>query len=88
MEQGKLKRRRRMPKTIGVIPAYGNDYKSKAEVWLGLENQHDFRIADISNPYDGKYCSLRELKKAGYDTIQVRFNKLRNLAFFKTKDFA
>lgn len=77
-----------MTKSINVIPAYGRDYKSKAEVWLALENQKDFLIADISNPYNGKYISLREIKREGFDSVQVRYRKLREVQIFKTKDFA
>lgn len=74
-----------MGKSIGLIPALGRDYKSRAEVKDDLEKGRDFIIKDISNPWDGKYCSFRDLNRK-YDSITVRYGKLRKVAVFTIKD--
>ena len=43
-----------------MIPAYGRDYRNPEAVmrdWLGGK---DFRIADVSSEYDGKYVGVGE----------------------------
>jgi hypothetical protein len=58
-----------------IVPAYGRDYKSAAAAKADWEAGKDFRIADISSPYDGKYCSKRD----GLTNITIRYDKLQKI---------
>lgn len=61
-----------MPYMFGIeplVPAYGRDYECAAQVKYDLERGVDFTSAN------GQYCSIRDLRKMGAKTIQVRFNK-------------
>ena len=71
---------------IGLVPAYGRDYRSKAAVLKDLKAGKDFQIADMSCPWDGKYTSIRDL--GDYATVSIRYKRLENQAFFTVgKDF-
>lgn len=75
-----------MGKRIGLIPAYGRDYKSKAAVLADLNAGKDFLIADMSNTWDGSYTSLADL--GDYDQVSIRYKRLSNQAFFAAgKDY-
>lgn len=61
--------------SITMTPAYGRDYKSaKAakESWYGGD---DWIINDISNPYDGKPATRKELDQ----TVRLRYDKLKKV---------
>lgn len=66
-------------KTIGVIPSYGRNYLTKEKAIADFESGKDFTIADVSNPYNGKYCSIRDL--SGF-VVQIRFNHLSEVCFY------
>jgi len=74
------KEERKMGKRIGLVPAYGRDYKSKAAVLADLKAGKDFQIADMSNPWDGSYTSISDL--GDYDQVSIRYKRLMNQAFF------
>jgi len=61
-------------KSLTVIPAYGRDYKSGKAAKADWNNDKDFIIADMFNPYDGKPINKQD--SAGYK-ISIRFNQLR-----------
>ena len=63
-----------------VIPLYGRDYKSKAEVLADWNAGKDFIVADAFNKYDGKPCNKEDTKG---ETITVRYKKLRNICIIK-----
>lgn len=67
-------------KTLTIIPAYGRDYKSKEAAEKDFLDGKDFTVADISCPWDGKYCSIRDLK-TDYDQVKIRYDKLTNFTF-------
>lgn len=57
-----------------LVPAYGRDYKSKAEVEAAWKDGKDFRIASVG-PWMGAYVSKREL--AGKEKeVTIRYRKL------------
>ncbi len=61
-----------MPNMFGIeplTPAYGRDYECAAQVKYDLERGTDFVCAN------GQYCSIRDLRDLGAETIQVRFKK-------------
>ena len=53
-----------------VIPAYGRDYKSAKAAKQDWIDGKDFIICDMSHPYDGKPCSIRDGLK-----VFIRFDK-------------
>jgi hypothetical protein len=57
---------------VNLVPAYGRDYKSPEEVLRHWAGGKDFMIMDISNPYDGRYTSIRDW---GGKAVRIRFNK-------------
>jgi len=57
-----------------LTPAYGRDYtnaKDARDAWI---KGKDWRIADVTHAYDGKYTSIRDVEHLG--TVRLRFNKL------------
>ena len=54
---------------ITVIPAYGRDYRSAKAAKQDWIAGKDFIICDMSNPYDGKPCSIRDGLK-----VSIRFD--------------
>lgn len=65
-------------KRLNVIPSYGREYKSKAEVVADLEAEKDFTVADMSSRWDGMQCNRTDLRNEGVTDLQVRYGK--NLA--------
>jgi hypothetical protein len=64
---------------INLVPAYGRDYKSKKEIIADLIADKDFTIADMSNPFDGRYINLSQIRETPYKNFQVRYGKLRKI---------
>jgi hypothetical protein len=64
-----------------LVPAYGRDYKSATEVKADWDADKDFRIQDISSPYDGSYINKQQAK-AG-DTFKIRYSKLKKFTIIK-----
>jgi hypothetical protein len=70
-----------------LVPAYGRDYKTAAEVRAAWEACKDFRIASIG-PSMGRYINLNdwqllvpdELKEGSY----IRYNRLTELTHIGT----
>jgi len=57
-----------------LTPAYGRDYKSKAEVTAAWDSGKDFQIASVG-PYMGAYVTKREL--AGKEKeVSIRYARL------------
>jgi hypothetical protein len=66
-----------------LVPSYGRDYKSKAEVEAAINANNDFTVADMSSPWDGKQVNKPQLVELGIRSVTVRFGKLRKVAIFK-----
>ena len=64
--------------TPTLTPAYGRDYKSKAEVLLAID-KHDFILNDMFSRWDGKLINRSQLIEAGYKAVNVRYAKLRKV---------
>jgi hypothetical protein len=54
-----------------LTPAYGRDYKSKAEVLAAWQAGKDFILATT-----GQYCSIRDLKDSA-NQVWIRYRNLR-----------
>jgi|TARA_R110000751_G_scaffold36730_1_gene89533 hypothetical protein len=59
---------------ITVTPAYDRDYKSAKAAKADWKDGKDFIIADLSHPYDGKPCSIRDGLK-----VTIRYNRLMHI---------
>lgn len=68
---------------LHIVPAYGRDYRSKAQLLADWAAGKDFRIADMSHPNDGAYVNV-SVYPAG--PIQARFAQLRKVCVFKATD--
>jgi hypothetical protein len=64
-----------------LIPAYGRDYKSAKAAKECFLGGNDWIIADISDPYDGKPCSIRDFESG--TGITLRYKQLRSLTTVK-----
>lgn len=61
---------------LSATPAYGRDYKSKAEVLKDWNEGKDFLGYSMIEGFDG-YFSVRDLEelKKKFDAIQFRYKK-------------
>lgn len=64
-----------------LIPAYGRDYTSAKAVKADFLTGKDFIIADITDPYDGKPCSIRDFEPG--TGITLRYKRLASLCCVK-----
>lgn len=62
-----------------LVPAYGRDYKSQAAVLADFNAGKDFKIADISSPYDGAYVNKEQIVKNGIKRVTIRYKQLRSV---------
>lgn len=58
-----------MSRDLTLVPAYGRDYRSKAEVMTDLRQGKDFKCCDT-----GQYCSIRDLEIG--DRLELRYKKM------------
>jgi len=72
---------------IIVTPAYGRDYKSKAEVLEVFNSNKDFVVASINHQHSGRYCNKQDLEKdRNISEVEIRYSKLRKLMVVDLKD--
>jgi len=65
---------------LTVVPAYGKDYKSKAQVMQAWNEGKDFQINDMSSRYDGSYINKQDAdNQGGLRAINIRYNGLRKV---------
>ncbi len=59
---------------VNLVPAYGRDYKTSAEVLADWIGRKDFRIADIGQGrQDGRYTSCDDWQGKA---VRIRYNRL------------
>jgi hypothetical protein len=63
-----------------LTPAYGRDYKTKAEVVAAFESDRDFE-GDHSMGF--KLCNRQDFKPG--DTVKLRYKGNRNVTPYKVK---
>lgn len=68
---------------LTLVPAYGRDYKSKAEVQRDLDAGKDFIIATYGHPYDGKPANAESLRQSGVKTVNIRYKQQRAVGVFR-----
>lgn len=61
-----------------LTPAYGRDYKSKAEVTAAFDAGKDFIEAA-----SGRYCSRADVLASGAAEVNIRYGRLRKVAVVK-----
>jgi hypothetical protein len=66
-----------------LTPAYGRDYKSAKEVAAAFAADKDFQVATIG--YGGGYTNRADLLNLGVQTVNIRYNKLRNVVVIPVK---
>lgn len=61
-----------------LIPAFGRDYKSKAEVMKDWNDNRDFIIQDISSRWDGKPANKQDFENdpTSPSEVNIRYKKL------------
>ena len=59
-----------------IIPAYGRDYKSKAEVLKHFDEDRDFKTQSLDLGFD-QYISKSQL--VGTRNLTIRYNKLQSI---------
>jgi hypothetical protein len=72
-------------KHLTLSPAYGRDYKSKADAKQAWEEGKDWTIEGM-HPDAGRYTSIRDIDMFladGYDSVRLRYNGLRDLVDLK-----
>ena len=65
---------------IGVIPAYGRDYKSKKALVEDWNEGKDFIVYDFASPHSGIYINVQDAKRVAPVTIHARYNNNRHVA--------
>lgn len=63
--------------TLRVRPARCRDYQSREALVLDLEANRDFLVDDMASPWDGKPCSLADMRRAGVTRVYARYKNLR-----------
>ncbi len=58
-----------------LTPAYGRDYKSKAEVLKAWDEGKDFVIADMFHPDSGRFCNKQDVQ----ESVNIRYKGLRQV---------
>jgi hypothetical protein len=66
-----------------LTPAYGRDYKSKAEVLADFDGDKDFVVADIMS--GGGYTNKADLIKQGITEVNIRYKRLTQVLVHKIK---
>lgn len=68
---------------LTLVPAFGRDYKSKAEVQRDLDAGKDFIIATYGHRYDGKPVNAEGLRQSGVKTVNIRYRQQRSVGVFR-----
>ena len=66
---------------IGLAPAYGRDYKSKADILNDWNRDRDFIMTDFDA--GGRYVNRRDLRLSGFvGSLKFRYKCLTKVAVF------
>lgn len=70
-------------RNITLVPAYGRDYKNKAEVMIDWNANKDFIIMDVFLGGAVNKEQIADLKEQGVNVLNIRFKKLQNVTVIK-----
>jgi len=70
---------------LTLIPAYGRDYKTSAEVIKAWNNGRDFQIATVSSAWHGSYANKEDAEGFTGTHCKIRFNRLRDTILINVK---
>lgn len=68
---------------LTLTPAYGRDYKSKAQIEADWNAGKDFIVTDISSRWDGKPINKEDALRDGIHVVNVRYQKNRKVHVMK-----
>lgn len=63
-----------------LVPAYGRDYKSKAQILADLKANKDFAVADF---HSSGYTNLEDLLRMNVREVTIRYKQLRSVTVVK-----
>ena len=66
---------------LSLVPAYGRDYKNRAEVLAAWAAGHDFLIKAVGHKFDEKYINRPE--HPPNTTLNIRYKKLTQICVIK-----
>ena len=66
-----------------LTPAYGRDYKTSATIKADFEAGKDFIFNKIVSRYDGKPCSIHDMKIG--ETVKLRYNRKMSFVVYTKK---
>ena len=61
-----------------VVPAYGRDYRLASAAKADWEAGKDFKVCDISSPWDGKVVSKADVPKS--ESVMLRYSRYTKIA--------
>ena len=62
-----------------LTPANGRDYKSAKAAIADFNEGKDFILNDITSRWDGKPVNKEDIMRINERSVQIRYNKLRNI---------
>ena len=70
-----------MGENMILVPAYGRDYDTSLDVQTAWNAGKDFKIADVSSRWDGRYTSIRDYDASSpeWQGSYIRYNKLQDI---------
>ena len=68
-----------MANYLGIVPAFGRDYKSKKALVQDWEEGKDFIISDFMHPYSGKYVNNESVKSMSPLILTARYDRKRKV---------
>lgn len=75
-----------MERWLTLVPAYGRDYTEEDAVRKDWFSNRDFKIADVSSPWNGKPANRSSL--SDYDKVKIRFNRHADFTVISTAEEA
>jgi hypothetical protein len=74
---------------LTLVPAYNRDYQTSAQVLEGWNADKDFRIMDISCPFDGKYLNRSQVERTpslANTVFRIRYKQRMNIVMVQFVD--
>jgi hypothetical protein len=72
-------------KYMTLVPAYGRDYKTQAEVKAALDAGKDFQVSNMFDPNDGSYLNSEDMRTMAPIEFHIRYKGLRNICVVRFK---